>query len=52
MVRSARLAGASWAQIGCALGSSKQAAWEAHQRWVQEQPGHHDDSGDPGPDGA
>jgi hypothetical protein len=42
MVRSARLAGASWTQIGCALGSSKQAAWEAHQRWAQEQP-------DPGP---
>jgi hypothetical protein len=37
MVRSARHAGASWAQIGAALGTSKQAAWEAHQRWVEEQ---------------
>lgn len=37
MVRSARQAGASWAQIGAALGSSKQAAWEAHQRWIEEQ---------------
>ena len=31
-VRAARQAGASWTQIGAALGSSKQAAWEAHQR--------------------
>jgi hypothetical protein len=37
MVRSAREAGASWTQIGQALGSSKQAAWEAHNRWVEEQ---------------
>ncbi|MEU4421257.1 hypothetical protein AB0F81_11570 [Actinoplanes sp. NPDC024001] len=37
MVRSARLAGASWTQIGAALGSSKQAAWEAHQRWIDDQ---------------
>lgn len=37
MVRSAREAGASWTQIGLALGSSKQAAWEAHQRWADEQ---------------
>ncbi|MEV6299251.1 hypothetical protein AB0M02_07590 [Actinoplanes sp. NPDC051861] len=37
MVRSARQAGASWTQIGAALGSSKQAAWEAHQRWVEDQ---------------
>ncbi|WP_229073983.1 hypothetical protein [Actinoplanes sp. DH11] len=33
-IRSARAAGASWAQIGAAVGSSKQAAWEAHQRWL------------------
>lgn len=45
-VRSARRAGASWAQIGAALGTSKQAAWEAHSRWIDEQaerrgsPGH------------
>lgn len=37
MVRAAREAGASWAQIGTALGSSKQAAWEAHTRWLEEQ---------------
>jgi hypothetical protein len=35
-VRSARAAGASWAQIGEAMGTSKQAAWEAHQRWIEE----------------
>src|SRR5689334_12057800 len=37
MIRSAREAGASWTQIGLALGNSKQAAWEAHNRWVEEQ---------------
>jgi hypothetical protein len=36
-VRSARRAGASWAQIGAALGTSKQAAWEAHGRWIDDQ---------------
>ena len=30
MVRAARDAGASWAQVGVALGTTKQAAWEAH----------------------
>ncbi|WP_433225161.1 hypothetical protein [Actinomadura formosensis] len=45
-VRSARRVGASWAQIGAALGTSKQAAWETHNRWIDEQarqqdaPGH------------
>ncbi|MET9257552.1 hypothetical protein [Streptomyces sp. NPDC003717] len=45
-VRSSRQAGASWSQIGAALGTSKQAAWEAHNRWIDEQarqqgnPGH------------
>jgi hypothetical protein len=39
MVRSARNAGASWTQIGAALGSTKQAAWEAHNRWTDEQVG-------------
>jgi hypothetical protein len=33
-VRSARAAGASWSQIGEALGQTKQAAWEAHSRWI------------------
>ena len=37
MVRSARAAGASWTQIGLALGTSKQSAWESHQRWAEEQ---------------
>ncbi|MBO3739995.1 hypothetical protein [Actinoplanes flavus] len=39
MVRSARAAGASWTRIGAALGTSKQAAWEAHQRWIDDQAG-------------
>jgi len=45
MVRAARGAGASWAQIGAALGSSKQAAWEAHNRWIEEQGRQHDRTG-------
>jgi hypothetical protein len=36
-VRSARSAGASWTQIGDALGVSKQTAWEAHSRWIADQ---------------
>jgi hypothetical protein len=36
-VRTARAAGASWSQIGAALGTTKQAAWEAHDRWINEQ---------------
>jgi hypothetical protein len=36
-VRAARAAGASWAQIGAACGTSKQAAWEAHERWIHGQ---------------
>jgi hypothetical protein len=36
-VRAAREAGASWTQIGAALGMSKQAAWEAHMRWIDVQ---------------
>jgi hypothetical protein len=40
-VRSARQAGASWSQIGAALGMSKQAAWEAHARWIDEQEEQH-----------
>ena len=36
-VRTARTAGASWAEIGQALGTSRQAAWEAHQRWIDGQ---------------
>ena len=36
-VRSARTAGASWAEIGSALGTTRQSAWEAHQRWIETQ---------------
>jgi hypothetical protein len=54
MVRSARAAGVSWTQIGAALGTSKQAAWEAHQRWIEEQTRQHDQTGYQGldPDSA
>ena len=45
MVRAARGAGASWTQIGTALGSSKQAAWEAHTRWIEDQSRQHDRTG-------
>ena len=38
-VRSARSAGASWSQIGSALGTTKQSAWEAHARWIEDQAG-------------
>jgi hypothetical protein len=44
-VRAAREAGASWTQIGAALGSSKQAAWEAHNRWIEEQVRQHERTG-------
>jgi hypothetical protein len=36
-VRTARATGASWAQIGASLATSKQAAWETHARWLDEQ---------------
>lgn len=36
-VRSARTTGASWAQIGRALDTTRQAAWEAHTRWIDAQ---------------
>ena len=39
-VRSARAAGASWTQIGAALGTTKQSAWEAHTRWIDQQASH------------
>ena len=45
MVRTARGAGASWNQIGAALGSSKQAAWEAHNRWIEDQARQHEQTG-------
>jgi hypothetical protein len=36
-VRAARTAGAAWSEIGAALGTTKQAAWETHNRWLEEQ---------------
>jgi hypothetical protein len=45
MVRSARGAGASWTQIGTALGSTKQAAWESHTRWIEDQARQHELNG-------
>ena len=45
MVRSARGSGASWNQIGAALGTSKQAAWEAHNRWIEDQARQHELTG-------
>jgi len=33
-VRTARGNGASWAEIGRALGQTRQSAWEAHTRWI------------------
>lgn len=50
-VRSARSAGASWARIGAALGVSKQAAWEAHGRWIDDQAEQHRHSDYQGLDG-
>ena len=47
-VRTARAAGASWAAIARALGLSKQAAWEEHERWIDAQPAR---SGQPGDEG-
>jgi hypothetical protein len=44
-VRSARAAGCSWSQIGAALGTTKQAAWEAHSRWIDDQAEQHRRSG-------
>jgi hypothetical protein len=51
-VRSARRAGASWTQIGAALGMTKQSAWEAHNRWIDEQALLHQGNGFEGLDGA
>lgn len=49
-VRSARAAGASWAQIGAALGTTKQSAWQAHTRWIDQQAGQRGLSGQEGLD--
>src|SRR3954454_4506606 len=44
-VRSARTAGASWADIGQALGTTRQSAWEAHRRWIDAQAAQHGEVG-------
>jgi hypothetical protein len=51
-VRTARAAGASWSQIGAALGISKQAAWEAHGQWIDGQSAAHRRTGYAGLDDA
>jgi hypothetical protein len=44
-IRSARAAGASWSQIGAAIGMSKQAAWESHLKWIADQSDQHHRTG-------
>jgi hypothetical protein len=51
-VRTARAAGASWAQIGQALGQTRQSAWEAHRRWIDGLARDHERSGVEGLDAA
>src|SRR3954467_13581007 len=51
-VRSARTAGASWAEIGSALGTTRQSAWEAHRRWIDGQAAAHGTVGQLGCDEA
>ena len=51
-VRAARASGASWSQIGLALGTSKQSAWEAHARWIDDQVETHGHAGHEGFDEA
>jgi hypothetical protein len=41
VVGKARAAGASWAEIGQALGMSRQSAWEAHAKWIDGQAAQH-----------
>jgi hypothetical protein len=51
-VRTARTAGASWAEIGQALGTTRQSAWEAHRRWIDGQAARHGTVGEIGFDAA
>jgi hypothetical protein len=51
-VRTARAAGASWAQIGAALGTTKQSAWEGYARWLEGQVEQHQRGGYEGLDEA
>ena len=47
-VRSARAAGASWSQVGAALGIARQSAWEAHSQWIDQQAAQHGQAGQSG----
>jgi hypothetical protein len=47
-VRTARAAGASWAEIGSALGTTRQSAWEGHRRWIDGQAAQHGTPGEIG----
>ncbi|WP_448624861.1 hypothetical protein [Geodermatophilus sp. URMC 64] len=47
-VRTARARGASWAAIGSALGTTRQSAWEAHRRWIDQQAAQHGTAGEIG----
>ncbi len=40
VIQAAREEGAEWAEIGAALGVSKQAAWEFYKRKIEEQETH------------
>jgi hypothetical protein len=51
-IRTARSRGASWAEIGRALDSTRQAAWEMHQRWIDGQERKHGAPGEIGFDEA
>jgi hypothetical protein len=51
-VRTARTAGASWAEIGAALGTTRQSAWEGHRRWIDGQAAAHGTVGQLGFDEA
>jgi hypothetical protein len=51
-VRTAREAGASWAEIGAALGTARQSAWEGHRRWIDGQEAQHGEVGQIGFDAA
>jgi hypothetical protein len=47
-IRTARSAGASWSDIGRAIGTTRQAAWEAHRRWIDGQESNADQVGEIG----
>jgi len=51
-VRTARTTGASWAEIGSALGTTRQSAWEGHRRWIDGQAAQHGEVGQIGFDPA